>query len=168
MSMHPVRRLFALVFLGALAVITACDDKGLTDANRSPLAGLARADGTDSLGNAPPPATDLESGYFRGRVLGQADPIPGQDSVETAPRVAGVLVRAYPRMDANDASPELGPATASVTTDVNGDFQFPLLDGGAYVVTFTPPDESIYSGVWVTAVAHSASHEHPWWVVLPM
>lgn len=151
----------------AVALLTACDDEGLTDANRSPIAGLAQAAGTDSLGNTPPPATDLEDGYFHGRVLGESPPGVGDDSLETAPRLAGVRVTAYPRTDANDADPALGPAAATVTTDINGDFELPVLEGGAYVVTFTPSTSSEYSGVWVTAVAHSASHEHPWWVVLP-
>lgn len=167
MSMYSRSRLIALAFGGALVLLTACESNGPTDASRSPLAGLARTTGMDSTGNAPPPATDLQDGYFRGRVLGASAPGAGDDSLETAPRLAGVTVHVYPRVNGDESNPELGPAIATMVTDANGDFETPVLTGGAYVVTFTPPESSEYSGVWVSAVAHSGSHEYPWWVVLP-
>lgn len=165
--MRSRSRLLALAFGGALVLLTACESDGPTDASRSPLAGLARTTGMDSTGNVPPPATDLQDGYFRGRVLGASEPGSGDDSLETAPRLADVLVSVYPRVNGSESEPELGPAVATMLTDDNGDFESPLLTGGAYVVTFTPSASSGYTGVWVSAIAHSGSHEYPWWVILP-
>ncbi len=159
--------LLALALCGATVLLTACADDGPTDVDLSPLAGLERSATVDSGGHAPPPATDLEAGYFRGRVLGESEPGAGDDSLETAPRLADVQVSVYPRINGDDADPALGPLAATVTTDLDGDFELPPVPGGAYVVTFTPPGESEYAGVWVSTVAHSGSHEHPWWVVLP-
>ncbi|HET8770149.1 MAG TPA: hypothetical protein VFM71_04120 [Gemmatimonadaceae bacterium] len=167
MSMYSRSRLLALGCAGALVLLTACTTDGPTDPSRSPLAGLARTTGMDSTGNVPPPATDLQDGYFRGRVLGASASGAGDDSLETAPRLAQVTVRVYPRVNGDESDPELGPAIATMVTDAEGDFETPVLSGGAYVVTFTPPESSGYRGVWVSAVAHSGSHEFPWWVVLP-
>jgi hypothetical protein len=55
---------------------------------------------------------------------------------------------------------------ASTITGADGKFTLPTIAGGPYAVTFTPPNGSIYGGVWVTGTIHSASHEFPWWVVL--
>jgi hypothetical protein len=101
-------------------------------------------------------------------VLGQSEPNAGNDSLETAPRVAGVRVTAYPYLGASTSgAPDLGPEAASVITGADGAFQLPELPGGEYAVTFEPPANSIYQGVWVHAISHSGSNEYPWWVVLP-
>lgn len=160
----------SLVLLAtAVGFAVACSDDETTSPTSDPLAGLIQSEERDSIGNGPPPPPpSQEPGYFRGRVLGQSDPEPGQntDTLATAPRIANVRVTAYPRVS-NDPTPKVGPEAASVVTDAEGAFQFPLLPYGEYVVTFNPPENSEYRGVWVTTVVHNTSHEWPWWIVLP-
>jgi hypothetical protein len=60
----------------------------------------------------------------------------------------------------------IGPAAATVVTGSDGLFQLPMLPAGEYVITFNPPEGSIYGGVWTTGPIHDKSHEHPWWIVL--
>lgn len=157
----------ALLVALLAGIAVACSDNNPTDPASSPLSGLAREDTRDSVGNAPPPPPvgTPTPGSVRGTVLGPSDPGAGNDSLETAPRVAGATVTAYP-LEAMGVEPELGPAAASVVTDANGRFNLPELPGGEYVVTFNPPANSAYGGVWVTTVIHAGSNEHPWWVVL--
>jgi hypothetical protein len=156
------RASFAVTVVAALAV--ACSDP--TGSENSPLAGLAVRAGTDSVGNQPPPQpTTPTPGSFHGTVLG-ASTGTGGDTLLTAPRIAGVVVTAYPVTGGTPAAPTLGSAEATVTTGADGKFQLPQLDGGEYVVTFNPPSGSIYGGVWVTAWTSSMSNDHPWWVVL--
>ena len=156
----------SILLLALAAGLAACD--GVTDARRSPLDGLQYAVGTDSVGNPPPPAPGPTSpGYFQGTVLGPSEPGGGLDTLATAPRVAGARLAAFDLPAGGMVTPEnLGSEVAAVTTGVDGKFAFPTLPGGDYVVTVTPPANSIYGGVWVTATAHSTSHEFPWWVVL--
>jgi hypothetical protein len=158
----------ALALAAAAGIVIACSDSGPTGAENSPLAGLSQVANKDSAGNPPPPPPQTGTpGYFRGTVLGPSVPGAGNDSLATAPRVAGVVVTAYPRLaGGTPAEPAVGPAAGSVTTGADGKFQLPTLPAGEYVVTFTPPANSIYGGVWVTGPVHSMSHEHPWWVVL--
>lgn len=150
------------------SLVIACAEKSTTDVQPSVLAGLQRAEGNDSTGAPPPPAPNTSApGYVRGTVLGPSAPGAGNDSLNTAPRISGVKVTAYPRVPptAQDTI-GVGPAAATVTTDASGLFQFPTVPGGEYLVTFVPPEGSIYGGVWVTGPIHDKSHEHPWWVVL--
>lgn len=158
----------ALCVALATGITVACSDDGdPTAPGSSPLSGLTREESRDSVGNPPPPPPSgtLTPGIVRGTVLGPSTPGAGNDSLETAPRVAGVVVTAYPVVQMAP-EPELGPAAASATTDANGRFQLPQLAGGEYVVTFNPPASSEYGGVWVTTVIHGGSNEYPWWVVL--
>lgn len=157
----------ALLVTLLAGVAVACSEDSPTQPTLSPLAGLRSEDARDSTGNAPPPPPTgtLSPGTVRGTVLGPSAPGAGNDSLETAPRVADVVVTAYPIV-AMGAEPELGPAAGSATTDANGRFQLQSLPGGEYVVTFNPPTSSEYGGVWVTTVIHGGSDEHPWWVVL--
>jgi hypothetical protein len=99
-------------------------------------------------------------------VLGPSAPGAGNDSLATAPRVANAKVTAYPRQPTATDPNAVGTAVAEVVTGADGKFQLPTLPGGDYIVTINPAAGSIYGGVWVTATAHSTSHEFPWWVVL--
>jgi hypothetical protein len=147
----------------------ACSDDDPIAPPSSPLDGLVQVEERDSTGAIPVPPGEggpLEPGIFRGRVLGQADPGVGDDTLETAPRLGGVEVTAYELISSNGGVPNVGPEVASVVTGSDGTFQFPELPGGEYVVTFEPPQNSIYRGVWVTAIVHSGSGDLPWWIVL--
>lgn len=156
--------LLLLVFCTGLAIACSDDPTGSED---SPLAGLAPRTASDSIGNPPPPPpTNPTPGSFHGTVLGPSEPGAGNDSLATAPRVAGVVVSARLVTGGSEADPDLGPVAASVTTGADGKFQLPTLSGGTYVVTFTPPANSIYGGVWVTSTTSATSNDWPWWVVL--
>jgi hypothetical protein len=162
--MFSTKAIFTMALLAAFA---ACGSDDPTGSPSSPLNGLSQTEGRDSTGTSvPSPPPNATPGYFRGTVLGASTPGSGGDTLATAPRVAGVTVTAYPRLS-TDPIPDVGAAVATVVTGADGKFQLPTLPGGEYVVTFTPPTSSIYSGVWVTTTAHSGSSEWPWWVVLP-
>ena len=158
-------RAFALLFALTSGLAVACSDDS-TGTEESPLAGLAQRDGRDSIGNPlpSPPATPVP-GSFHGTVVGPATPGPGVDTMATAPRVSGVVVKAMKVIGGTQADPELGPVEQTVTTGADGKFAL-TLSGGEYVVSFTPPASSIYGGVWVTASTSATSNNWPWWVVL--
>jgi hypothetical protein len=143
----------------------ACSDSP-TEPGTSVLAGLSQRDGRDSVGNPlPPPPTNPTPGIFHGTVLGPS--VAGSaDTLATAPRVAAVVVKAYPITGGTQANPELGPVEQTVTTGTDGKFSLSL-SGGLYAVTFTPPASSMYSGVWVTGSTSVNSGDWPWWVILP-
>lgn len=156
---------FALLFALTSGFAIACSDE-TTAPEDSPLAGLAQREGKDSTGNPlpPPPATPTP-GAFHGTVLGQSEPGCICDTLETAPRISGVVVKAYKVTGGTAAEPELGAVEQTVTTGEDGKFVL-TLSGGNYVVTFTPPANSIYGGVWVTAATSQTSNDWPWWVIL--
>src|SRR5687768_9148737 len=158
-------RAFATMFALTSALVVACSDNP-TETEDSPLAGLAQRDGRDSIGNPlpPPPATPVPGG-FHGTVVGPATPGPGVDTMATAPRISGVVVKAMKVIGGTEADPVLGPVEQTVTTGADGKFAL-TLSGGEYVVSFTPPANSIYGGVWVTAWTSANSNVWPWWVVL--
>ncbi|HMC55189.1 MAG TPA: carboxypeptidase-like regulatory domain-containing protein [Gemmatimonadaceae bacterium] len=165
-----------------VAAAIACAEKGSTtiDGN-DPLAGLKQASATDSSGHFLPPTSGhdtataspggptgnidtlhSEPGYFRGVVRG-SEMIQGTDTLAGSVRVPDVKVDAYARL----ANGDPGALTASVVTNGQGEWELPVLPAGHYVVTFTPPANSAYQGVWVTASPNSHSHDYPWWVTLP-
>lgn len=160
-----LRPLAAILVLGA---VLACNGDDSLRPAPNPLQGLNALDARDSTGTLvpPPPAGAATAGYFRGTVLGPSAPGSGNDSLETAPRVVGARLTAYPIIQDGVAAGTIGAALAEIYTDADGRFTLPLLPGGEYVVTVTPPTGSPYGGVFVTATAHAESHVHPWWVVL--
>lgn len=165
MSTRLARPTFLLTFSLLAGLFAACSDNP-TEPEESPLAGLAQRDGRDSVGNPlPPPPSNPTPGSIHGTVLGPSQPGGGNDTLATAPRVSGVVVKAFKVIGGSQADPELGTAEQSVTTGADGKFSL-TLSGGDYVVTFTPPASSIYGGVWVTGATSLTSNEWPWWVIL--
>src|SRR5262245_20291605 len=145
----------------------ACSD-GAAPIEGGPITGLAKSTLTDSAGTTPPPAPSTPTaGYFRGVVRG-SEGAQGPDTLGTSVKIPNVRVAAYPRLASSPGETKTGPLAASVLTGSDGAFNLPELAGGEYVVTFTPPEGSKYSGVWVTATAHSQSSQYPWWVTLPV
>jgi hypothetical protein len=154
---------FAAILLVAVAAAACADQAATQPTGESPLAGLSAA-GRNDTAQAPANPAEPTPGFFRGTVYGY---IPGRsDTLETAVRLAGVRVTAYPRVPSSSDPYAVGPAAASVTTDANGEFVLPTLPGGEYAVTFTPPEGSKYRAAWTVGVAHAGSGDRPWWVML--
>ncbi len=152
--------LLALSIAGAVA----CSDSKPTEpaAEASPLEGRIQVQSPDTArGNGVMP---VGNGLFRGTVMGYSE-ADFPDTLKSAKRLPNVVVTAYPA-ELTNADPKLGPAAASVTTNADGQFTFPILPGGLYVVTFAPPAGSPYASAWTIATAHSASGDQPWTIML--
>ncbi len=150
-----------------LAMLASACSTGTGPAD-SPLQGLNQVASADSTGATPPPPETQTAtpGFVQGTVLGPSLPGAGNDSLATAPRIAGVMVRAYADPSGIGSADQLGDPVATVVTGADGRFTLPTLPGGPYVVTFTPPPGSIHGGVWVSGIIHSGSSAFPWWIVL--
>lgn len=146
-----------------LVAAAACSDD-TTGIEPSILRGLSQGESNDTVGTTPPPPGEATPGSFHGFVLG---PGTGPDTMATAPRLQGVVVTAYPLLGWSGQEPSVGDAAARMTTAANGEFQSPTIAGGEYVVTFVPPANSIYRGVYVTTTIHDGSDGGNWWVILP-
>ena len=136
----------ATMMIAALAVIAACGDDPVSP-DTSPLAGLNKATANDSSTPTNTP-TGNGPGHFRGTVLGPSQPGAGNDSLNTAPRIAGVVVTIYERKPVAADTVAVGDAKGSVTTGADGKFTLPTLPAGEYVVTFVPPANSGYHGAY--------------------
>lgn len=161
-----------LLALGILAFAAACSgrDNLIQPPVLSPLAGLNESTARDSAGTTPPPPVGTTTpGDVTGTVLGPSEPGAGNDSLATAPRVAGAEITVYPVIDSNLPvyPPQVGPPIATTITGADGKFSLPGLPGGPVAVTVEPPSGSPYAGMWISTVIHSGSGEYPWWVVLP-
>jgi hypothetical protein len=161
-SQMSVRHLRSLTAAVAVATIVACAQDGATSPEHSPLAGLNKA-GTVDTSNSTHVPTGEGPGFYRGTVVGQWDYAAGVDSTKAAPRLAGVVVTIYLR---NEITGQIGEAKGSVTTAADGAFKLPLLPAGHYAVTFVPPENSGYYGVYAFGDLRENSSEFPWWVVL--
>lgn len=153
----------SIVSAAVIIAAIACGDS-TTDVDSSILLGLSRAEANDTVTTTPPPPTQPTPGAFHGFVLG---PGTGPDTMATAPRLQGVAVMAYPLLGYSGTQPQVGDVVASMVTDANGAFQSPTIAGGEYVVTFVPPLNSIYRGVYVTTTIHDGSSSGTWWIILP-
>jgi hypothetical protein len=160
-----VGKTFSAIALAAL--IAACSSESPLQPSGSPLAGLNKAASGDTSNTTHSP-TGTGPGYFRGTVLGPALPGSGNDSLNTAPRIAGVVVAIYERKAGeSDADAVVaGEAKGSVSTGADGMFTLPTLPSGEYIVTFTPPASSGYYGVYAFGPLRENSSEYPWWIVL--
>jgi len=154
-----------------IAVAAACGDSPQAPTPSNPLNGVVAQSAVDSAGNGiDQPLSPQGSGKVRGTVLAPSAPGAGNDSLNTATRIAGVVIRIYPIIGSPDvATPTLGPLEATVTTDANGRFETPVISGaqGWHVLTFTPPAGTGYQAVWSRTQFWSQSAERPWWVTLP-
>lgn len=158
-------RIALATIVASIVAIAACSDS-TAEPKASPFAGLAEIESNDSV-VTPPPGT--EAGSFHGVVMGLAvNAGQGGDTISNATKLAGVKVTAYPYLNQVDdeGKPKVGPEAASVVTDADGAFQLPTLEGGAYVVSFTPPDAT-WIGGWTVAWTSAQSNEHAWWIYLP-
>ena len=159
---------FAMCIVGA-ALAVGCNDSTPSEPEPSGgnvLAGLAIAARNDTVTTPAPTVTG--SGYFRGTVMGPSLPGAGNDSLATSPKIAGVTVTIYPRIESALSSQiPVGNAAGTAVTNAQGLFQLPVLPAGEFVVTFVPPAGSIYQGVYAFGPLRSNSGEFPWWVVLP-
>ena len=155
---------FALPLFIAAGVV-ACSDTPTGSNLPSALSGLSEASIHDSTGTTPP-APGNGSGQVHGTVLAPSVPGSGNDSLETAPRIAGAIIKAYPVTSSNPLT--LADPVASVTTDAEGRFELPELPGGEYVVTVEPPAQAAqtYHGQWLRGPIGTNSGDYPWWVVL--
>ncbi len=165
-SLLASRRALVAALLGLAAAAACADSSG--PVQRSPLDGLAFGAALDSAGNplTPTPPGPVAPGYFRGTVRAPNLPGTGGDTLGTTPRIANVVVRAYPILSSGAGGLELGASVGSTTTDAQGRFTFPTIAGGEYAVTFTPPAGSGYQAAFVTALVNAESHTWPWWVTL--
>lgn len=154
----------------ALVITVACgsDNSATGPKTTTPLTGLVAGATNDSNPVTSPPANPTP-GSFHGTVMGHSPFPAGTDTLSSLPRMVGARLTAYAHSQptATDTL-GVGAQVASVTTDANGQFHFPALPGGLYLVTITPPAGTQYQGVWVAAVAHAHSDDYPWWVVLPL
>lgn len=155
----------------ALTLVAACSSSVGAPAESSPLAGLNGVDAVDSAGHGVSiPLSPQGSGSVRGTVIAPSAPGAGNDSLNTATRIAGVVIRIYPITgNPNVAHPTLGALLATVTTGANGQFQTPVIDGsqGWHALTFTPPTGAGYQAVWARTQFWTGSADTPWWVTLP-
>lgn len=158
-------RLASLALTVAAVALVACSDKTTGVANK-PLAGLSLSETNDTT-VSPPPDTSTwtpQPGSFHGVVF---HPGAGPDTIGTAIRVANVAIVVYPQTGWNGSEPQLGDPVASFSSNANGEFQAPTIDGGPYIVTFTPPADSPYRGVYVQALVYNESNSGQWWISLP-
>jgi hypothetical protein len=154
---------FAALALVA-ALIAACSSENVTlPGGGSPLTGLTGVATNDSSTGVTNPGGP---GYFRGTVVGPSPVGAGGDTLAAAPRIANVRVTIYTQKSYTGGSVDVGEEKGSVLTDAEGKFTLPTVPAGAYVVTFTPPAGSGYSGGYSTGNVHANSPNYPWWVVL--
>ena len=153
-----------------LAAALACGESKPTapDGGSDPLRNVVQVQSPDTArggGNGAPPAVQGD-GFFRGKVMGYSE-ADFPDTLKSAKPLANVSVTAYPA-ELTDSDPKLGPPVSTVTTNATGEFTFPTLPGGLYVVTFVPPSGAEYESVWTLATAHSQSGDWPWTIMMPM
>ena len=164
------RNRFAALMLAVAAGFAACSDSAPTVPS-SPLAGLTKAATGDSStinggGGGGGTPTFTGTGYIRGTVLGASLPGAGNDSLLTAPKIAGVKVTLYQRQAGTGDAVTAGAEVATTVTGTDGKFQLPVVPAGQYVVTFVPSDQNVYYGVYVHGMVYSNTGDWPWWIVL--
>jgi hypothetical protein len=159
------RSFLSIALVVAAVVVAACSNDSPV-APGGALAGLNQT--TANNGTAPgdtnPPAPG--PGYFHGTVVGPSAPGAGDDSLATAPRIAGVHVTIYD-MVPTETGVGTGTERGLAVTDASGLFTLPTLPGGEYIVTFVPSAGSSYHGVYVFGPLNQNSSTYPWWITLP-
>ena len=155
----------SLVSLCLLAAAAACGDSAPAAPNggNDPLEALVQHQSPDTTAGGAVPAPQGD-GYFRGSVVGYSE-ADFPDTLKSAKPIANAAVTAYPATLTN-ADPKLGPPAASVRTGADGQFTFPTLKGGLYVVTFVPPAGDPHKAAWTQATANPQSGDRPWIIML--
>lgn len=175
-SRAPLTRAAAVILLAL-----ACSDPTTTD----PGPGFAneedvrRSVATDSVGNVLPPLgpSPVLGGPASLRGVVRA-PTGGAstDSIMTARRVAGVVVRAYPLdVSASTPSGHASPTNLSIVagmaamtvTNAAGEFQLPTMPAGMYKLSFDPASEP-HVWTWVFAEVSITRETVRWWITLPV
>jgi hypothetical protein len=147
--------------------LAACTESNIpSGTGEGPLAGLLATSSNDTS-TATPPQASTDPGYFRGTVMAPGSPGGVGDTLATKPRIANVTVTIYPRVGSG-LPPQPGPEAGSVVTGADGLFQLPTLPAGEYIVTFVPPENSQYAGVYAFGPLNANSKDYPWWVTLPL
>ena len=170
-----------MAFALAVGAVAACSNEptdpgteftGLTEvaiseneggANRADTAiaspASCRAD-SSSVSTAPCPG-----GHFEGFVTGA---VAGTDSSDASNPVANVQVKVFAIQAWRGDVPLLGQVIASTITPADGSWKLPELPAGVYALTFLPPADSKYRGVWTLGTASPASSTHPWRIGLQL
>ena len=151
-----------LAVAAALSAAACSSDGPLAPQPDSPLAGLTSGTSNDTVTTSTP-VEPSSPGSFHGVVLGHGT---GTDTLNTAPRLAGSIITAYPLLGYDGDTPRLGTSVGSVTAGADGTFQFPTIPGGTYVVTVVPPSGSGYRGTYITGLISNVSNSGTCWVVL--
>lgn len=168
MSRPKSVRFVPLSLVFAAVAIACSDSRPVSPTERTDLLeGRVLLQSPDTAihgGGGPPPPPVTGDGFFRGVVRGYSE-ADFPDTLKSAKPLADVVVAAYPAT-LTDSQPKLGAEAARVVTNAAGEFTTPILAGGLYVVTLTPPEGASYSSAWTLATAHSGSGEQPWIVML--
>lgn len=133
-------------------------DSGTGSGGSTGGTGSGGSTGGTTAGNGQP-------GYFRGRILGSVQN-PGNDSLTAAPALADVRVAIAARRVGASGALEAGPELGAATTNQNGEFQLPTVPAGEYVVTFLPPQSSLFDAGYSVSPLDGNSSSRPWTVVL--
>jgi len=172
----PLSRTLAAVLLALACSDPTTPDSGSGFANEEDV---RRSVATDSIGNVLPPLgpSPVLGGPASLRGVVRA-PTGGAstDSIMTARRVPGVVVRAYPlnvsaSRPSGRASPTnlsiVGGMAATATTNAAGEFQLPTMPAGMYKLSFAPASAP-YVWTWVFAEVTITRDTVRWWVTLPV
>jgi hypothetical protein len=95
----------------------------------------------------------------------------GVDTMISAPNLADVEVKAYKHLGYAGNEVLIGEQVGSLTTDANGWFGYLSLPPGKYAITFTPPANSAFRGIYVTYESHGSAPNNTvaslWGIYLP-
>lgn len=167
MSRGTRSMLLAALTLGA---VMACAETPITPEPGERLTGYSVGEIKDTAitGGSPGAQTGTNPIQVAGIVRGVGE---GQDTMATAPKLAGVVVKAYKHLGYSGNDVLIGEQVGSATTDENGWYGYFTLAPGSYVVTFTPPASSIYRSIYVTHDSPGAPPNttvvHTWVIFLP-
>ena len=159
-------------FLAALAscAVMACSEQTTLPKPGDKLTGFSVGEIQDTTitGGSPGAQTGTNPIQAGGIVRGVGE---GQDTMATAPKLAGVVVKAYKHLGYSGNEVLIGEQVGSLTTDDNGWYGYFTLPPGSYVVTFTPPANSAFRSIYVTHDSPGAppgsTIVHTWAIFLP-
>lgn len=144
--------LFAVL---AAAAVTACAEEKLAPQPGDKLTGFSVGEIKDTAVTGGSPSTTNGPGPIQvgGIVKGVG---VGSDTMATAPKLEGVVVKAYKHLGYSGNDVRVGDEIGTLTTDANGWFGWFSLPPGNYVVSFTPPASGPFRGTYVTYESQGA------------